>query len=103
MTIFAKREMTFPDWVTIQDRIEALQLASGAPHDLMMFSSKSDDRQADEIYLGLPDRSHLASFPGFIEIRREDLPDYLTTLVVREDGFVEMFPEIAKKRRVKIG
>jgi hypothetical protein len=33
---------------------------------------------------------------------RASLPDFLSTLVAREDGFEERFPDIFEKRRSKI-
>jgi hypothetical protein len=54
------------------------------------------------IYIGLPDASLLSAFPGFEKVERQSLPDFLVTLVVREDGFEERFPDISKKRRSRI-
>jgi hypothetical protein len=103
MTIFAKKTMNVTEWAKIQDQIGALQMALGAPHDLMMFSiNNSEDRSKQDIYIGLPDPVLLAGFPGFDKIERESLPDYLATLVAREDGFEERFTDIFKKRRSRI-
>jgi hypothetical protein len=55
----------------------------------------------EDIYIGLPNPMMLARFPGFQEIDRASLPDYLTTLVVREDKFGELFPDIVQKRRTR--
>jgi hypothetical protein len=96
MTMFGKRRMNVTEWAKVHDRIVALQLSMGAPHDLMMFSTDTDD-------MALPDEKLMTAFTGFERIERNDLPDFLTTLVVREDGFRERFPDIAKKRRSKLG
>jgi len=100
MTKFFKREnMDVTEWGPLQIGIEALQMTSGAPHDLMMFATDRNGTSQD-IYLGMPD--HLAdALDQFTEIERADLPDYLTTLVVREDEFQERFPDIAAKRRMR--
>jgi hypothetical protein len=50
----------------------------------------------------VPNAELLANFQGFQQVNRADLPDFLTTLVVREDGFAEQFPDIEKKRRARI-
>jgi hypothetical protein len=44
----------------------------------------------------------LSAFAGFEKVERQSLPDFLTTLVVREDGFEERFPDISKKRQSRI-
>jgi hypothetical protein len=101
MTVFAKRRMGVAEWAPVQDKIGTLQLALNAPHDLMMFSVDSDERGKEDIFIVLPNDNMLKAFPGFETIERDSLPDYLCTLVVREDGFRERFPDIAKKRRTK--
>lgn len=104
MTIFArKRGMNVTEWAPIQRQIGALQMALGAPHDLMMFSANTDDVTSQDIYIGLPDAKMLAVFPGFERVEQSDLPDFLATLVVREDGFEQRFPDIRKKRRTRYG
>ena len=103
MTMFGKRRMNVTEWAKVHDRIVALQLSMGAPHDLMMFSTDTDDMASQDIFIGLPDEKLMTAFTGFERIERNDLPDFLTTLVVREDGFRERFPDIAKKRRSKLG
>jgi hypothetical protein len=85
----------------LQNRIDKLRLELGNPHDLMMFSSKARDAMLRNIYIGLPDDGLLDRFPGFKKIDRERLPDFLATLVVREDGFEENFPDIARRRMRK--
>jgi len=103
MTIFAKKRMNVREWAKVQDQIGALQITMGAPHDLMMLSvDNADDRRDQDIYLGLPDKMLLAAFPGFVEVSRASLPDFLSTLVAREDGFEERFPDIFEKRRSRI-
>ena len=100
MTVFAKKTLKVTEWARVQDQIGALQLQLGGPIDLMMFSRRNDnDRNADDIYIGLPDKQLLAAFPGFAEIARDKLPDSLTVLVIREDGFADRFPDIDAKRR----
>jgi hypothetical protein len=103
MTVFAKKRMNVADWATVQDQIGQLQLAMGAPHDLMMFSAESDDPMQQDIYIGLPSATMLSAFPGFTQVDRASLPDFLATLVVREDEFEQLFPDIAKKRRARRG
>lgn len=98
MTIFGKRRMNVAEWAKVQDKIGMLLTTMGAPHDLMMFSIDSEDRGDQDIYIGLPNTIPLSGFPGFEQIKREDLPEYMSTLVVREDGFKEAFPDIAAKR-----
>lgn len=102
MTVFATRKMNVTEWALVQDRIGELQLSMAAPHDLMMLSSDSADISQQQIYIGLPNRGLLAHFSGFKEIPRDELPDYMDALVVREDGFKERFPDIAAKRRSKL-
>ena len=102
MTVFAKQVMSVDDWAKMQDRIGDLQMALRAPHDLMMFSAEADDPLKETIYIGVPNAELLANFQGFQQVNRADLPDFLTTLVVREDGFAEQFPDIQKKRRARI-
>jgi hypothetical protein len=99
MTVFAKKTMHLSEWTKIQDQVEMMQERMSAPHDLIMFSAKTDDVNQDEIYIGLPDITLLSQFPGFQQIDRASLPDHLIALVVREDGFAERFPDIARKRR----
>ena len=104
MTIFAKRTaMNVVDWAKIQDHLGELQLSLGGPHDLMMFSAEAADHINQDIYIGLPSAPLLAAFPGFEVIERGSLPDFMTTLIVREDGFRERFPDIAAKRRTRYG
>ena len=102
LTVFAKKLMSVDDWAKVQDRIEDLPMALRAPHDLMMFSAEADDPLKETIYIGVPNAELLANFQGFQQVNRADLPDFLTTLVVREDGFAEQFPDIEKKRRARI-
>jgi hypothetical protein len=61
MTVFARRMgMNVVDWGAIQDKMDQLQLALGAPHDLMMFSADSDqEANLRDIYVGLPQESLL--------------------------------------------
>jgi hypothetical protein len=102
MTIFAKKTMNVTEWAKVQEQIGALQMALGGPHDLMMLSTDSENGiLQQDIYIGLPDALLLKAFPGFEEINREALPDYMATLVAREDGFEERFPDIYGKRRSK--
>jgi hypothetical protein len=65
----------------------------------MMFIAHA---KQDDVFLGLPDNVPLEIFPTFERITREKLPDFLSTLVVREDGFEDRFPDIAKKRRSRV-
>jgi len=99
MTVFARKSMNVTQWAAVHEQIDSLQMALGAPHDLMMLGVRTDDRETDDIYIGLPDRKFLPIFPGFVEVDQAALPDRLSTLVVREDGFKERFPDIYKKRR----
>lgn len=103
MTIFLKKRMPVEEWSKVQDRIGALHLALNGPHDLMMFSAETDEVGKQDIYLGLPDAITAGPFSGFETIARSDLPDFLCTLVAREDGFAERFPDIAGKRRTRYG
>jgi hypothetical protein len=103
MTIFAKKLMSVDDRVKVQNRVENLRMVLSAPHDLMLLSAKSEDPVKQMIYIGVPNAELLANFDvGFQQIHQAELPDFLTALVVREDGFAERFPDIAKKRRIKI-
>ncbi len=103
MTVFAKKNMGVTEWTPVQDLIGSLQTKLNAPLDLMMLSVDSEEPGIETIFVGLPDAKLLDLFPGFQIIDRADLPDYLSTLVCREDGFTERFPEIAAKRRVRLG
>ena len=94
--------MNVVDWAKVQDQIGQLQLAMGGPHDLMMFSAKTDDPMQQDIYIGLPSATLLSAFPGFQQVDRFNLPDYLATLVVREEKFEQLFPDIFKKRCSRI-
>jgi hypothetical protein len=40
-----------------------LQIALGAPHDLMMFSTNSGDPMQQDIYIGLPSATLLSASP----------------------------------------
>lgn len=97
MTIWAKKIYPFAQGSADQDRMDEMQRKLGAPHDLMMLLDP-ERRDGDHVYIGLPDRDLLKAFPGYVEIRREELPDRLFVLVVREDGFEERFPDIHAKR-----
>jgi hypothetical protein len=101
MTIFAKKTVPLGRYDKLQDQIAELQMAMGAPHDLMMMSTTSVDNNTDTIYIGLPDAALLSHFDGFEQVRRSDLPDSLTAVVLRHDGFVERFPDISRKLRAK--
>lgn len=105
MTIFAKKSrMSVVNWAIIQKQLAQLQLAMGAPYDLMMFSAKPEEGSpVEDIYIALPEDGLLSRLDGFKEIERSELPDFLTTLIVREDGFSERFPDIAAKRRRRSG
>jgi len=102
MTVFAKKNMNVSKWAAVQDRVGQLQISLGGPHDLMMLSSDSGELGIETIYIGLPTASLLPLFEGFEVIQQSELPDYLTTLVCREDEFAERFPDIAKKRRSRM-
>jgi hypothetical protein len=105
MTVFAKRAaMNVEVWGKLQDQLAQLQLALGVPYDLMMFSVNNEEEPiCQDIYIGLPDHHMLAAFPGFEPIERSNLPDFLVTLIAREDGFRDFFPDIAAKRRARHG
>ena len=102
MTIFAKKTMNVREWARVQDQIGELQMILGAPYDLMMLSADTRDPTLQDIYIGLPDVRLLAAFSGFRQVDRSVLPDFLSTLVVREDGFEQSFPDIFRKRRSRI-
>jgi hypothetical protein len=94
--------MNVADWAPIQDRMGKLQIALGAPHDLMMLSIDVEGRPtAQDIYIGLPQASLLSAFRGFEEVDRSAIPDFVSTLIAREDGFRALFPDIAAKRRTR--
>ncbi len=99
MTVFAKKTLNVLDWTRIRNQIVDLQTVLGAAHDIMMFSAPTNDPIQQDIYIGLPDRSLLANFPGFDQIDRASLPDFLAPLVVREEGFEQRFPDIFQKKR----
>lgn len=98
MTIFAKRVMSVAEWIPVQERMGALQMAMGGSVELMMLSCDSAERGKETIYIGLPDGSLLAQFEGFSQINQADLPPYMSTLICNETGSAERFPDIAKKR-----
>ena len=99
MTAFATKITSLIEMQQLQNRIDKLRLELGNPHDLMMFSSNASDSMLRNIYIGLPDDNLLSRFPGFRKIGPERLPDFLTAMVVHEDGFEENFPDIARRRR----
>ena len=101
MTVFAKKTMQRSSWGKLQGQMGLLQMMLGAPHDLMMMSKTSEDNKTGTIYIGLPDPKLLSHFEGFEVIKQSELPEQMTTLVCREDGFTQRFPDIAKKRRPK--
>ena len=101
MTKWATKRFGNSDYVKVQDQLQQMMITLGTPPDLMMFSRTTDDRREEDIYIGLPDTVPLEMFPGFAEIARDALPDFLTTLVAREDGFADRFPDIAKKRKLE--
>lgn len=104
MTAFAKKTMKATEWAKVQDQVAALQVAlPGPPHDLMMLSAASANPGFRDIYIGLPAETLLVHFPGFTRVDRSDLPDFLVSLVCREDGFREMFPDIWAKQRSREG
>lgn len=99
MTVFAMRRLEGRgNYGAIQDLMDDLQIQLGAPHDLMMFARDTDDGQSEDIFIALPERRMLGAFSGFTEIERSELPEYLRTLILREDRFSELFPDIAAKR-----
>jgi hypothetical protein len=102
MTVFAKKSMTVVELAKVQDQIGRLQMLLEAPHDLMMFSAKTADSSRQDIYIGLPNAAMLTDFPGFQQVDQGSLPDFLATLVAREDGFEDRFPDIYRKRRSEI-
>jgi hypothetical protein len=87
MTIFAKATMALAEWAKVQREIGTLQKLTDGSHDVMMFCRDSGTRGLEDIYIGLPSKQLLTSFPGFVEIAREELPENLSTLIIREDGF----------------
>jgi hypothetical protein len=97
VTIFARRSFDRLVSNALPSRFSVLQQRLGAPHDLMMLRRRRDDHSGDDIYLGLPHKKLLAAFPGFVEVEREELPNFLSPLVVRQDRFAELFPDIAAK------
>jgi hypothetical protein len=103
MTVFATKRMNITDWAKVQEKIATLQIALGSPHDLMMLSRDVNDNVLQQdIFIGLPHPDLMTHFPGFKEVSRSDLPDYMTMLVVREDGLEALFPDIFRKRRNSI-
>ena len=73
-------------------------LGLGAPPNLMMFSRRIDCEE--QVYIAVPEAGLLARFLGFTPIGVDDLPpDFSETVLLREDGFDDRFPEIAAKRR----
>jgi hypothetical protein len=102
MTAFANKTMPATELIKVRSRMSALQLALRAPHDLIMFCVQNeDDIGQDDVYIGLPNADLLNQFPGFQQVEQASLPDYLSTLMVREDEFAERFPDIARKRKTK--
>jgi hypothetical protein len=97
MIVFAKKTLNVLDWTRVRNQIVALQTALGAPHDVMMFSAATSDPIQQDIYIGLPELIWLTDFPGFDQIDRASLPDFLATLVLHEDGFEQRFPDIFQK------
>lgn len=69
----------------------------GWPLDVMMMSKTSADNKTETIYIGLPEAALLSHFDGFELIKQTDLPDRMTVLVMRRDGFTKRFPNIAAK------
>jgi hypothetical protein len=102
MTVFAKRTIDVFERVELQNQIAALALSEGGPHDVMMLLARGRG-MTDDVYIGLPNAKLLSAFVGFIEVARDSLPDYLSTIYAREDGFEEQFPDIYKKRRTRFG
>ena|ERR1700730_6443130 len=98
MTIWATRRIRIGGAGVLHHTVHELAIVLGRSHEVMLFSRTADDRKGEDVYLGLPDRSLLSRFPGFTEIERESLPQAMRTLVVREDGFAERFPDVAAKR-----
>jgi hypothetical protein len=95
--------MNVKDWASLQDLLGEMQMKLGGPHDLMMFSVDTGDVTKQDIIIGLPDTLPARLFAGFESIGRETIPNYLTTLIVREDGMDELFPDIQAKRRSRFG
>ena len=101
MVAFARRRgLSVTEWAPIKVRAVRLMQALGTPHNVMMFIARAEQPLLEDVYIGLPDEELLqAEFPGFILIDRSELPDDLSTLVAREDGFKELYPDIYAKRR----
>lgn len=102
MTVFAKRTMDLTEWPKLRNQLYQLQAVMPQTHDLMMFTTKTDDPSRHVVYIGLPDKRLMVDFPGFEIIPRTALPDFLSTQYVREDRFTELFPDIAAKRRSQL-
>jgi hypothetical protein len=96
MTIFARKSVSPTEFDTIQNVIGHLQMRLGA-YDVMMLSTMPTKSSKCEVYIGLPDARLLAPFPGFRPVDRASIPSGLISLVARDDGFAQSFPDIARK------
>ena len=50
-----------------------------------------------QVFLGLPNVTWLKYFPGFEETRLEVIPDGVSLIICRGEGFQNRYPEIATK------
>jgi len=99
MTTFVKKTVPLGSAEKLQEQFVLLQRTMKWPHDLMMMVKKSTDDKTETIYIGLPNATLLSHFDGFEPIKQTDLPDGMTVLVMRHDGFAKQFPDIAPKIR----
>ncbi len=97
MNTFAKKTVPFGYAEKLQAQFVLLQRSMGWPLDLMMMSTTAADNKTETIYIGLPEAALLSHFDGFEPIKQADLPERMTVLVMRRDGFGKRFPDIAAK------
>ncbi|WP_157100261.1 hypothetical protein [Rhodoplanes sp. Z2-YC6860] len=100
MVAFARRRgVSVTEWAPIKVRAARLMQSLGTPHDVMMFIAPAEQSLLNDVYLCLPDKGMLQTqFPGFVLVDRSELPDNLSTLIAREDGFEKLYPDIYSKR-----
>lgn len=86
------------DYAQAKEMMAQLKTMLGNPHELMMLARFVPETGATHVFVGLPKQTMLAGFGGFAAMRSEtELPDGLTVVARREDGFERNFPRIAAK------
>lgn len=91
MTIWAQKSFRLAEWAPVQDLFERQFMSLRGPRDMMMVCVEHDDYRMNTIIIALPDKAHLALYPGFEPLGPERLPKTASLLVGMQDRFEEQF------------